>query len=161
MSASAAQLQRLHDLVGQVPDPELPQVTIAELGVLREVRDNDGVIEVLITPTYSGCPALDAIREDIEATLRAQGLQCIAVRTVLSPAWSSDWITPVAREKLRAAGIAPPAHAAGEAPMSLRPRCPQCGSFETEQLSEFGSTACKALYRCTRCREPFDYFKVL
>lgn len=152
-----------------VPDPEIPVVSIRELGILRDVRvAADQVIEVSITPTYSGCPAMSQIGEDIEQALAAAGIGAHRVVTVLAPAWTTDWITPQARAKLRAYGIAPPG---GGQPSGTQivhfglrstpaaPVCPQCGSARTERLSEFGSTACKALYRCLDCREPFDYFK--
>ena len=145
-----------------VCDPELPPLTIEELGVLRGVSMNDGVIEVAITPTYSGCPAMDMIGLEIELALAKAGVGPARVRRVLSPAWTTDDMTPAARAKLTAMGIAPPelggrvnALVRGEA----RVACPFCGSNETEQLSEFGSTACKSLWRCLSCREPFDHFK--
>lgn len=164
--------QRVFALLENIPDPEIPVVSIRELGILRDVVVTGDHVEVTITPTYSGCPAMHAIEEDILAALRHAGFNSAIVRTTLTPAWSSDWITPAAREKLRAYGIAPP----GAAPqggtqtvhLHLRkpaataaadPICPHCGSQHTERLSEFGSTSCKALYRCVDCREPFDYFK--
>jgi ring-1,2-phenylacetyl-CoA epoxidase subunit PaaD len=154
-----------------VPDPEIPVVSIRELGILRDVRRvGDGVLEAVITPTYSGCPAMSQIAGDIGRALDAAQLAPHRVVTVLAPAWSTDWITPAAREKLRAYGIAPPGSRsadapAGEQPIRFVPRaltapaCPRCGSAHTERLAQFGSTACKALYRCLDCREPFDYFK--
>ncbi|MFZ6649616.1 1,2-phenylacetyl-CoA epoxidase subunit PaaD [Undibacterium sp. TJN25] len=157
-------------LLQTVPDPEIPVVSIEELGILRDVHILDDTVEVVITPTYSGCPAMQAIEEDICSALRAGGIARVSVRTVLSPAWSSDWITQAGRDKLRAYGIAPPQPALPSSSQVLRfirmpaarasaPDCPHCGSRDTELLSEFGSTSCKALYRCTACREPFDYFK--
>ncbi|HET8588612.1 MAG TPA: 1,2-phenylacetyl-CoA epoxidase subunit PaaD [Nakamurella sp.] len=150
-------------VAGAVVDPELPMLTIADLGVLRSVTvrpDHD--VHVTITPTYSGCPAVQAISADIDSALRAAGYRSVTVETVLAPAWSSDDITPEGRDALRRAGIAPPAHqTAGPVPLQLSVRCPQCGSRRTEQLSRFGSTSCKALYRCRDCAEPFDYVKVL
>jgi ring-1,2-phenylacetyl-CoA epoxidase subunit PaaD len=152
-----------------VPDPEIPVVSIRELGILREVRPAaGGGLEVLITPTYSGCPAMSQIGEDIEQALQAAGIVDYRLITVLSPAWTTDWITPQARAKLLEYGIAPPGGAmpAGEQivrfgmrSQAATPACPQCHSRHTERLSEFGSTACKALYRGLDCREPFDYFK--
>ena len=148
-----------------VVDPELPMLTLADLGVLRSVEEHDDRVVVAITPTYVGCPALEAMRADLTSALRSAGFGEVEVRTELSPAWSSDWISPAGKAKLAAAGIAPPGPAPlGPVPLTLTPRasavrCPQCGSDDMEVLSEFGSTACKALWRCTDCREPFDYFK--
>jgi len=144
--------------VAAVVDPELPLVTIAELGILRDVReDPSGRVTVSITPTYSGCPALDVIRADITAALGRAGYADVEVRTQLSPAWSTDQITEEGRAKLAANGIAPP----GPVLLQIRPRCPVCGSPDTEELSRFGSTACKALWRCRTCAEPFDAVKPL
>ena len=158
-----------------VPDPEIPVVSIRELGILRDVRRAaDGALEVVITPTSSGCPARSPIAEDIGLALTAAQLTPFRVATVLAPAWTTDWITADAREKLRAYGIAPPTGNCGAAASSAAPQekvlrfvpralpapaCPRCGSAHTERLAQFGSTACKALYRCLDCREPFDYFK--
>jgi ring-1,2-phenylacetyl-CoA epoxidase subunit PaaD len=148
----------VRELVARVPDPELPFLTIEELGILRDVAvDASGRVSVDITPTYSGCPAMDAIRADIVAALRAAGHEDVVVRTVLSPAWSTDRITAAGKAKLAANGIAPP----GPVLLQIRPRCPRCGSVETEELSRFGSTACKALWRCRTCAEPFDTVKPL
>ena len=135
-----------------VPDPELPAVTIADLGILRDVAlREDGRAEITITPTYSGCPAMAVITLDIERAMEAAGFPDAVVRTVLAPAWTTDWLTPTARRKLAEAGIAPPHHGP--------PTCPQCGSAATETISQFGATACKALHRCLSCREPFEAFK--
>lgn len=151
------------EAVAAVVDPELRAVTIEELGILRGVREQGGRVVVAITPTYSGCPAMDAIRADIRSALRAAGHPDADVVTVLSPAWSTDDITPTGRAKLAAAGIAPPAEAAGAGPVPVRlsVRCPLCGSANTEQISRFGSTACKALWRCRACTEPFEHVKEL
>jgi ring-1,2-phenylacetyl-CoA epoxidase subunit PaaD len=149
-----------------IPDPEIPVVNIVELGIVREVTVRGSTVEVAITPTYSGCPALHAIEEDIAGRLRESGYIDVTVTQQLSPAWTTDWITAPARERLREYGIAPP-HTVSESPahpiriFSRAIACPQCGSENSERLSEFGSTACKALYRCIECREPFDYFKPL
>lgn len=141
-----------------LPDPEIPVLSIADLGILRDVHRSAGEWVIVITPTYSGCPAMHAIEQAIEAQLRRRGVTAFRIETRLSPPWSSDWITPDGRHKLQAYGIAPPAPtAAGPA----RPACPRCGCKDTRRLSEFGSTACKALYRCTDCLEPFDYFKCI
>jgi ring-1,2-phenylacetyl-CoA epoxidase subunit PaaD len=144
-----------------VVDPELPALTIADLGVLRDVTVTDGAVEVAITPTYSGCPAMRMIALDIVVALERAGIAGARVRTVLSPAWTTAWLSAEAREKLRADGIAPPAVGEGRAALfgAAAPACPRCGSAATELLAAFGSTACKALWRCTACREPFDHFK--
>jgi ring-1,2-phenylacetyl-CoA epoxidase subunit PaaD len=151
-----------------VVDPELPFLTIADMGILRDVRlAGDGAMEVAITPTYSGCPAMDVIALDIVTALAKAGFANVRVERVLSPAWTTDWLTPAAREKLRANGIAPPERGP-DGPKGKRAlfsetavACPMCGSIETERVSEFGSTACKAHYRCRVCREPFQYFKCI
>lgn len=153
------------DLAATVVDPEVPVLTIADLGVLRSVVvENDAAgprAVVEITPTYSGCPAVDAIRDDIRTVLSAAGYASVEVRTVLSPAWTTDWMSEEGKHKLAAYGIAPPTgtRPAGPVSLGLGIRCPQCGSLHTRQLSRFGSTSCKALYVCQRCQEPFDYFK--
>ena len=150
-----------------VPDPEVPALSLRDLGVVREVsRHAGGGLEVVLTPTYSGCPATEVIAESVREALEAQGFGPVTVTHRLAPAWTTDWISEAGRRKLREYGIAPPAHLGGDAPgvqpIRLRPRgidCPRCGSAETERLSAFGSTACKALYRCLACREPFEHFK--
>ena len=169
----------------ELTDPEIPVVTLREMGILRDLRRGaDGRVEVVITPTYSGCPAMDQIADDITATLAREGVAGRVV-TQLAPAWTTDWMTPEARNKLRDYGIAPPHTAAcgpGEAVIQFAPKsgagradgsgatdrfgmptlpvaCPQCGSLNTTETSHFGSTACKALYRCLDCMEPFDHFK--
>jgi ring-1,2-phenylacetyl-CoA epoxidase subunit PaaD len=148
-------------VVASVPDPEIPELTIEELGILRDVReDPSGALTVSITPTYSGCPALDLIRADILAALNRAGFAGASVRTVLAPPWSTDMISETGRAKLAAAGIAPPGPARPVV-LALSPRCPRCGSPDTEQLSRFGPTACKALWRCRACREPFEQVKPL
>ena len=160
--ASPAELrQRAWEAAASVADPEIPVLTIDDLGVLREVEVVGEHVEVAITPTYSGCPAMNMIALEIELALEREGFSNAKVRTVLSPAWTTDWMSEEGRRKLRDYGIAPPE------PRSTRRalfgvqqvKCPQCGSDDTELLSEFGSTSCKALWRCTSCREPFDYFK--
>ncbi|MEH0937991.1 1,2-phenylacetyl-CoA epoxidase subunit PaaD [Micromonospora psammae] len=151
--------------VAAVVDPEIRVITIDELGILRAVDQDPatGRVVVTITPTYTGCPAMDVIRADIRRALTAAGHPDAEVRTVYRPAWSTDWISDRGREKLAAAGIAPPApvRAGGVVPLTLAVRCPRCGSPETEQISRFGSTACKALWRCRSCSEPFDHLKAL
>lgn len=170
----ADRARRAWSVLEAVPDPEIPVVSIRELGILRDVAvADDAALEVVITPTYSGCPAMSQIAEDIGRALDGAGLAPWRIRTELSPAWTTDWISAEGRAKLRAYGIAPPARCADAAaavqPLRFVPRagagradtvvCPHCGSAHTEPLSQFGSTACKALYRCLDCREPFDYFK--
>jgi ring-1,2-phenylacetyl-CoA epoxidase subunit PaaD len=151
-------------VAAQVPDPELPVLTLADLGVLRDVRVRpDGTVEVDVTPTYSGCPAVAAIQADVLARLAERGWPA-SVRVVLAPAWTTDEISADGRRKLLAYGIAPPGHAhraGGPVPVALAVRCPQCGSADTHELSRFGSTACKALWVCRSCAEPFDHFKAL
>lgn len=153
--------QRAWDAAAQVLDPEIPVLTIADLGVLRDVSIRDGEIEVAITPTYSGCPAMNMIAVEIEIALERAGFRKPTVRTVLSPAWTTDWMSDDGRRKLRDYGIAPPQAGSGRRALFgvEQVACPQCGSIDTETLSEFGSTSCKALWRCRSCREPFDYFK--
>jgi ring-1,2-phenylacetyl-CoA epoxidase subunit PaaD len=152
-----------------VTDPELPMLTLSDLGVLRDVRvERGGTVVVEITPTYAGCPAMGVMRADLVDALHAAGFHDIDVRTVPSPAWSTDRITAEGRRKLAEAGIAPPAaspvRGPGVVPLDLRPAqpgvdCPLCGSAQTEQISEFGATACKALRRCRACEEPFEHVK--
>ncbi|MGD1925110.1 MAG: 1,2-phenylacetyl-CoA epoxidase subunit PaaD [Paracoccaceae bacterium] len=145
-----------------VLDPEVPAVNVEDLGILRSVDLIDGVAVAKVTPTYSGCPAVLAIEFAIEAALRDAGFEA-RIERVISPPWTTDWITPEGREKLRAYGIAPPVKGAGKGSLFSDPviACPQCGSEDTERVSEFGSTACKALWRCRSCAEPFDYFKCI
>jgi ring-1,2-phenylacetyl-CoA epoxidase subunit PaaD len=153
--------------VGAVPDPEIPVISVVELGIVRDVRvAGDGSVDVTVTPTYSGCPATELIERDIVAALERAGAPAVRVLTQLAPAWTTEWIDPAARAKLRAYGIVPPAEHAtnGVRPLHFVPRalaCPRCGSEDTERLSQFGATACKALYRCRACAEPFEYFKPL
>jgi ring-1,2-phenylacetyl-CoA epoxidase subunit PaaD len=150
----------VRDVVAAVVDPELRVVTIDELGILRGVTEESGRITVTITPTYTGCPAMDVIRSDIRRALAAAGHPESEVVTVLSPAWTTDWISPAGRDKLAAAGVAPPGPAR-VVPLTLAVRCTRCGSPDTTQISRFGSTACKALWRCGSCGEPFDAMKAL
>ncbi|MDA9402946.1 1,2-phenylacetyl-CoA epoxidase subunit PaaD [Bradyrhizobium sp. CCBAU 45389] len=153
--------QRAWDAAASVVDPEIPVLSIADLGVLRDVALDGGHVEVAITPTYSGCPAMNMIALEIEIALERAGFIRPKVRTVLSPAWTTDWMSEEGREKLRAYGIAPPQASSSRRALfgEQAVACPQCGSDKTELLSEFGSTSCKALWRCKACREPFDYFK--
>ena len=175
---TAAGLTTARAIAAAVPDPELPMVTVADLGILRDVAAEGDRLVVTITPTYSGCPALREIAGDLRHRLAASGYAEVDVRTALAPAWSSDWITAEGRRKLSAAGIAPP-HAAparsGPVPLTLTAlpsrgttpgrreavACPRCGSQVTTQTAAFGATACKALFRCETCREPFEYVKAI
>jgi ring-1,2-phenylacetyl-CoA epoxidase subunit PaaD len=150
-------VQRLWAVLDAVKDPEIPVISIWELGVLQDVGLAGETVEVTITPTYCGCPAMDVIAEDIVAALARAGYASCVVSRRLSPAWSTAWIMPEAQEKLRAYGIAPPGTGCGGEPVA--PRCPRCGSGDVHRISEFGSTACKALFRCANCAEPFDHFK--
>jgi ring-1,2-phenylacetyl-CoA epoxidase subunit PaaD len=157
------ELARAHRIAAAVVDPEIPVLTLEDLGVLRGVERRKGRIVVKLTPTYTGCPATLAIRLAVEAALAEAGLENATVETVLSPPWSSDEITEAGRRKLKEFGIAPPAgKASGRGSSGDEPvACPRCGSTATSKISEFGSTACKALWRCEACAEPFDYFKCI
>lgn len=167
MPSTASRLQQVWDALDAVPDPEIPVVSIRELGILRDVREDDRGLEIVITPTYSGCPAMDQIADDIRSAL-AQCQLSARITTQLAPAWTTDWITEPAKAKLRSYGIAPPhTLAAGSGrvmrfaprPVAQAVACPLCGSANTTETSHFGSTACKALYKCLDCMEPFDFFK--
>lgn len=161
-SRADPELAALWELLEEVKDPEIPVLSLRDLGILRGVHRDAGQLRVVITPTYSGCPAMRAIEDELRAVLARAGHARVAVETRLSPAWTTDWMTPQGREKLRAYGIAPPVAADPEDPeQEPLVGCPHCGSADTRRVSEFGSTACKALYQCQACREPFDYFKCL
>ncbi|WP_328385756.1 phenylacetate-CoA oxygenase subunit PaaJ [Streptomyces sp. NBC_00400] len=165
MVTTTALEEELLALAGSVPDPELPVLTLAELGVLRGVQlTGPGRVEVRLTPTYTGCPAIETMSADIQRVLHDHGIPEVEVRTVLSPPWTTDAITAEGRRKLAEFGIAPPrptGPAGSPVPVDLTLRCPHCGSTDTTLLSRFSSTACKALRRCESCREPFDHFKEL
>ncbi len=152
---------RAYAAVADVVDPEIPVLTIADLGVLRDVAVEDGQVRVTITPTYSGCPAMNMIAVEIGLALDRAGIPDAAIRTVLHPAWTTEWMSEAGRAKLLAYGVAPPARGGGRRALFGEEvvACPQCGSADTERLAEFGSTSCKALWRCRACREPFDYFR--
>lgn len=154
---------RAWTVAAAVPDPEIPVVTIEDLGILRDVTEDDmGRVHVQITPTYSGCPAMEAIRGDLVEQLSDAGYRHVEVEFVLAPAWTTDWMTDEGRAKLEEYGVAPPdRRAAGVTALTLSVRCPQCGSPDTRESSRFGSTACKSLWICNECREPFDHFKAL
>ncbi len=161
-------VDQVWDWLSELPDPEIPVISLTDLGIVRDVAWKGDTLEVTVTPTYSGCPATAVIAMEIEAALRARGIEQLDLKRQLSPPWTTDWISAAGREKLRAYGIAPPvqgtaasgrvASLLGEAPEVA---CPRCGSTDTEQVSRFGSTPCKAHWRCRACREPFDYFKCL
>ncbi|MFJ6158842.1 1,2-phenylacetyl-CoA epoxidase subunit PaaD [Pseudarthrobacter sp. NPDC092184] len=159
--------QKAWDIAATVVDPEIPVLSIADLGILRDVAVAGDHVKVTITPTYSGCPAMDAIRDDVKTAFAKEGYQDVEVDLVLSPAWTTDWMTEQGKQKLQEYGIAPPtgkSHAArhaGPIRLTMAVKCPQCASLNTKELTRFGSTSCKALYVCQDCKEPFDYFKVL
>lgn len=148
-------------ILEQVTDPEVPVLTIIDLGIVRDVKLNGDKVEVIITPTYTGCPAMDMISMNIRLALIENGYTNVKITSVLSPAWTTDWMSEDGKRKLKEYGIAPPQSESGryERPGSFRVICPQCSSNNTKCISEFGSTACKALYQCNDCKEPFDYFK--
>jgi len=155
-------VDEIWSVLESVPDPEIPVISVVDLGIVRDVARNDDEVTVTVTPTYSGCPATAVIAMEIEEALRRKGVERVKIETQLSPAWTTQWITEEGREKLRAYGIAPPVDAntcAGMLKASLIVACPRCASNNTERVSQFGSTPCKAHYRCTDCLEPFDYFK--
>jgi ring-1,2-phenylacetyl-CoA epoxidase subunit PaaD len=156
--------ETIWSILEEVNDPEVPVLSVIDLGIVREVNVRDQEVEVVITPTYSGCPAMDVISMDIRIALLRRGYKQIRIRTVLTPAWTTEWMSERGKEKLREYGIAPPTPLQQVCHTKLFHReeaiaCPRCQSYHTRLISEFGSTACKALYRCEDCREPFDYFK--
>ena len=162
------QQQKAWDIAATVCDPEIPVLTIEDLGILRAVQVGDNnEVTVTITPTYSGCPAMDAIRDDLKTAFAKEGYASVHVDLVLAPAWTTDWMTDAGKAKLQEYGIAPPsgmaaaARHAGPIRLQMAVKCPQCSSLNTKELTRFGSTSCKALYVCQDCKEPFDYFKVL
>ena len=168
LRSDPAQHSRARRAIARVVDPEMPMLTLDDLGVIRGVEAEGDAVTVTITPTYSGCPAIEVMRDDLRAELAAAGFTAVEVRTVLSPAWSTDWISAEGRHKLTEHGIAPPDHlgprAAGPIPLTLTApsaevRCPRCGSPATSEFSRFGPTACTALRRCAACREPFEHMK--
>jgi ring-1,2-phenylacetyl-CoA epoxidase subunit PaaD len=167
-TALTARVEQAWRVLHEVLDPEVPAISVTDLGIVRDVVEHADALEVVVTPTYSGCPATEVIEQAISDALVAAGLGPARVTQCRAPAWTTDWITPEGREKLRAYGIAPPGSCATEAtggnvsPMRVMARnvaCPRCGSAQTERLSAFGATACKSLYRCVACREPFEHFK--
>lgn len=172
-TATRPQIDEIWRWLSQVPDPEIPVISLTDLGIVRDVAWQEDTLVVTVTPTYSGCPATSIINLDIERALRERGIESVRLERQLSPPWTSDWLTEEGREKLRAYGIAPPidgtaadgrlagriARLAGSSNLTIA--CPRCGSTHTEKISQFGSTPCKASYRCKDCLEPFDYFKCI
>lgn len=150
--------QAVYDILEQVADPEIPVLSVTDLGIIRDVKLQDGVTEIIITPTYTGCPAMDMIAVQIRLALLAAGYNQVKITSVLYPPWTTDWMTDSGKAKLQQYGIAPPKGNADSLPED-GVTCPHCGSSNTRLVSAFGSTACKALYQCNDCKEPFDYFK--
>jgi ring-1,2-phenylacetyl-CoA epoxidase subunit PaaD len=164
VEAKSITQENVWNILENVPDPEIPVLSVIELGIVRDVRINGDEIEVVITPTYSGCPAMDMIAMNIRLALLEHGLAKFKITSVLSPAWTTDWMTDSAKQKLKEYGIAPPNPKQQVCQPDLfmaeeNVQCPRCDSYHTHRISEFGSTACKALYQCDDCKEPFDYFK--
>lgn len=162
----SAEEKKVWQILESVCDPEIPVLSVIDLGIIREVKiysefqvPPSGRLEVFITPTYSGCPAMDAISVDIRLKLAEKGYKNVKITSVLSPAWTTDWMSEAGKQKLNAYGIAPPQYRSDRDGQAGTPPCPQCHSHHTKLLSQFGSTACKALYQCNDCKEPFDYFK--
>jgi ring-1,2-phenylacetyl-CoA epoxidase subunit PaaD len=156
--------QKILDILAHVPDPEVPVLSVLDLGIIRDVVEHDNhTTEIFITPTYTGCPAMDAIATNIRMEMAANGYGQVKITTVLSPAWTTDWMSEEGKQKLKSYGIAPPLPKQQACRSELFAEeavpCPHCNSFHTTRISEFGSTACKALYQCNDCKEPFDYFK--
>jgi ring-1,2-phenylacetyl-CoA epoxidase subunit PaaD len=154
-------VERAWAVLDTVPDPEVPAISVCELGIVRDVIAHGEAIEVVLTPTYSGCPATEVIAQSVRDALGGAGFGPVTVTQRRAPAWTTDWISAEGRRKLQAYGIAPPGSAAQAIRIRPRVACPRCGSADTERLSAFGSTACKALYRCLACREPFEHFKAI
>ena len=164
VSAAENMKLRIRRILETVKDPEVPVLSVMDLGIIREIRTEGDEVEILITPTYSGCPAMDMIRMQVKMELAAHGFPNVKVTQVLSPAWTTDWMSEEGKKKLKAYGIAPPHPRQAVCEPGLfaaeqSVQCPHCDSWHTHRVSEFGSTPCKALYRCDECREPFDYFK--
>ena len=155
--------QRVWAWLEEVPDPEIPVVSVVDLGMIRRVNVTDGGVEVEVSPTYSGCPATEVIEAGILERIRNGGIDAVSIKRVLSPPWTTDWISDSGRQKLREYGIAPPVGSASKRELLGKPavRCPRCGAAETTVVAEFGSTACKASYKCDQCLEPFEYFKCI
>ncbi|WP_233555847.1 1,2-phenylacetyl-CoA epoxidase subunit PaaD [Galactobacter caseinivorans] len=161
--SKTAQLQQLWDIAATVHDPEIPVLTIEDLGILRDIRLEEGEAVVTITPTYSGCPAMDTIAADLRLAFMDAGFDGARVELTLAPAWTTDWMSEAGKAKLNEYGIAPPVgrQEGSRLRLTLSVKCPRCNSLDTRELAHFGSTSCKALFQCNQCQEPFDYFKVL
>jgi ring-1,2-phenylacetyl-CoA epoxidase subunit PaaD len=157
--------RQILSFLNEIPDPEIPVISIVDLGVIRHIKINTNSIEIDITPTYSGCPAMKQMENDIVAKLKDKGYNTIKINTIYNPAWTTDWLSEDAKERLRKYGIAPPQESTTDKSFitgkTKQVKCPRCGSIHTEMVSQFGSTACKALYKCKDCLEPFDYFKCI
>jgi len=157
--------KELFSFLNEIPDPEIPVISIVDLGVVRKINQQANGVEIELTPTYSGCPAMKQMEDDIISTLKQKGIESVHIKTVYTPAWTTDWLSNEAKEKLRKYGIAPPQESTTDKSFitgkTKQIKCPRCGSLHTEMVSQFGSTACKALYRCKDCLEPFDYFKCI
>ena len=166
MQMQSGSLEHITKLLEQVPDPEIPVLSVFDLGVIRNIEIEHEAVEITITPTYSGCPAMNVFEEDIVTKLEENGYKNVKIITTLSPPWTTDWISDEARQKLEDYGIAPPVRGTADKGALFTEgiknvKCPQCGSHNTELINQFGSTACKALYKCNDCLEPFDYFKCI
>ena len=152
-------------ILQEIPDPEIPVISIVDLGIIRKIKLKENSVDIDITPTYSGCPAMKQMEDDIVSTLKQKGIENIQIKMVYTPAWTTDWLSTEAKERLRVYGIAPPVESTHDKSFltgkNKQVKCPRCGSLETTMVSQFGSTACKALYRCKDCLEPFDYFKCI
>ncbi len=164
LKISNTEEQKIWSILEDVTDPEVPVLSVIDLGIIRDVKIKDDEVEVIVTPTYSGCPAMDMISMNIKLALIEQGYKKVKVTSVLSPAWTTDWMSEAGKEKLKAYGIAPPNPRQSVCDTKLFAeeeaiQCPRCSSYHTKRVSEFGSTACKALYQCQECKEAFDYFK--
>lgn len=157
-------MEKVWELISEVPDPEIPVLTLTDLGIVKDVEINGAEVQVTITPTYIGCPAMQVFEDDIVAKLKEGGFDEVSVKTRLTPAWTTDWMTEEGKRKLKEYGIAPPEGSADKSILSGQERfveCPHCGSKQTKLVSQFGSTPCKSLHQCEDCKEPFDYFKCI
>jgi ring-1,2-phenylacetyl-CoA epoxidase subunit PaaD len=166
LSTVKEEITKVWDLIREIPDPEIPVLTISDLGVIRDVTNEEGIFVVTITPTYTGCPAMNQFEDDILSTLAKNGYENVRIKTVYEPAWTTDWLSQNAKQKLQDYGIAPPEEKTTDKKYLIGQEkkgviCPQCKSSNTKMISQFGSTACKALYQCQDCKEPFDYFKCI
>ncbi len=157
--------QSILEILKEIPDPEIPVISIVDLGVIRKINITNNGVDIDITPTYSGCPAMKQMEDDIVSTLKQKGIAEVNIKMVYTPAWTTDWLSDDAKERLRIYGIAPPQESTTDKSFitgkAKQIKCPRCGSLHTEMVSQFGSTACKALYKCKDCLEPFDYFKCI